>query len=260
MTTIFTKALWEQRHSLPGWSLGIGFLILLESALWPSMREMTGLEGYLDEFPAALKELFAIDQMSTGAGFLDAELFSLMLPLMFLVAGVTLGARLIAGEQENGTLDLLLVTPLTTVRLLLESALALVVSMMGLGAVTWLSLVSADKAFDLGITVSAGAAAALAMTLLGAEFGLLTLVAGALTGRRGLALGVGAALALGSYVLYVGGIFVTALAEWSAWSPFHQALHDGALRGGLETSFVWLALTPLVALTAAAPLWHRRDL
>jgi ABC-2 type transport system permease protein len=260
MSSIFSKALWEQRHSLPGWGVGIALLILLESALWPSMRDMSGLEGYLAEFPKPLKELFAIDQMSTGAGFLDAELFSLMLPLMFLVAGVALGARLVAGEQEAGTLDLLLVTPLTTVRMLVETTLAVITSMALLGMTTWAALVVSNALFDLGVSPVAAAGATLAMVLLGAEFGLLTLVAGALTGRRGLALGTGAALALASYVLYVGGVFVSGLAGWAAWSPFHQALHEGALRGGFQASFAWLAIPPAVAVLLAAPLWGRRDL
>lgn len=260
MTSIFSKALWEQRRSLPAWALAVGLLIVLESALWPSMRDMSDLEGYLAEFPDPLKELFAIDQMSTGAGFLDAELFSLMLPLMFLVAGVSLGARLIAGEQEAGTLNLLLATPLTTVRLLAESALAVVVSMSALGVVTWASLVASDILFELRIESGHAAGAAVSMVLLGTEFGLLTLVVGALTGRRGIAVGTGAGLALGAYVLYVGGLFVGGLADWAAWSPFHQALQAGALRGGFEPSFVWLALPPALALAAAAPLWGKRDL
>lgn len=260
MNSVFHKALWEQRRSLPGWSLGIGVLIVLESALWPSMRTMSGLDAYLAEFPAALKELFAIDRMSSGAGFLDAELFSLMLPLMFLAAGISLGARLIAGEQEAGTLDLLLVTPLTTVRLIAETALALVTTMAVLALVTWASVMAGELAFDLGIAPGDAAAASLAMGLLGSEFGLLTLVAGAFTGRRGVALGFGTAVALAAYVLYVGGLFVDGLSGAAAWSPFNQAVSDGALWGGFDASFSWLALPPALALLLAAPLWGRRDL
>lgn len=260
MDTVFRKALWEQRRSLPSWALGVATLIVLEAALWPSMRSMAGLEDYLAEFPPALQELFAIDEMSTGTGFLNAELFSLMLPLAFIVFGIGLGARLIAGEQEMGTLDLLLVTPLTTTRLLLQDAAALVLSVGVLGLTVLTSTMIGSTWFDLGIEAGAALAGATAMFLLGIEFGLLALVTGALTGRRGLAVALAAGLALAAYLLYVAGLFVDDWAEWRAFSPFDQALHAGPLATGMPGSFAWLAAVPLATVAVALPLWGRRDL
>lgn len=260
MDTVFGKALWDQRHSLPGWAAGIATLVLLESALWPSISGMSGFDSYLDQFPAALKEMFAMDRMATGAGFLDAELFSLMLPMLFLVAAISLGARMIAGEEEAGTLDLLVVTPLTTSRLYLHCALALVVSMGSLAVATWVAVMTGDALFDLGVTPANVAGAAIAMWLLSCEFGLLTLTAGALTGRRGVAVAVGSGLALIAYLLYVGGLFLDELAAVAAASPFHQALRDGPLLSGPHASYVWMALVSAVVVSVAAPVWGSRDI
>jgi ABC-2 type transport system permease protein len=48
-----------------------------------------------------------------------------MLPGMFLVYGVGRGARAIAGEEEHGTLELLLVTPVSGASIIAQKALAL---------------------------------------------------------------------------------------------------------------------------------------
>lgn len=260
MTTVYAKALWDQRKALPAWGSALALAILLESALWPSMRDMPNLDAYLNDFPAALKELFSIDQITTGQGFLNAELFSLMMPMLFLIFGITRGARMLAGEEEAGTLDLMLVTPLSTTRLLLHEALALATGVGVLGAVVWVSTVIGSATFGLHVSVGAAAAGALAATLLGIEFGTAALVVGALTGRKGLALGVPSALALAAYVLYVGGLFVDGLSTWRTWSPFEQALHAGPLAPTLPASFAWLALVPMLLVAATLPTWGRRDI
>lgn len=260
MTSVFTKALWERRRSLLGWSIALASLILLESALWPSMKSMPSLDAYLAEFPEPLKEVFGIDQMTTGQGFLNAELFSLMLPMLFIAFGVSHGARLIAGEEESGGLDLLLVTPLTTTRLLVESLLALVTSVAALALVVFGCTQLGSLLFGLGIGADAAASGAISVLLLGAEFGVIALVAGALTGRRSVAIAVPSALALVAYVLYLGGAFVEGLAGWRGWSPFDQALHAGPLASTPPASWLWLVLLPLACATAALPFWDRRDL
>jgi ABC-2 type transport system permease protein len=258
--TVFRKALWDQRKVLPAWASAIALLILLESSMWPSMRDMPSFDEYLAEIPTALKDVFGIDTMTTGIGFLNAELFSLVLPLMFLVFGILRGARMIAGEEEAGTLDLLLVTPLSTTRLLLEQALALAASLALLGVAAVASTLLGTLLFDLGIGLEAMLAGAAACALLGFEFGTLALVAGALTGRRGAALGVATAAALAAYVLHLGGLLVDGLHEWRVLSPFHQALHTGPLADTLPASFLALVVVPVVVYAVVLPFWARRDI
>lgn len=259
MRSIFEKALWDQRRSLPAWGSALAAMVLLEAAMWPSMADMPALDDYLEDFPSALKEVFSIDQMSTGQGFLNAELFTLVLPMLFLVFGITRGARMIAGEEEAGTLDLLLVTPLSTTRFLLEEVLALVTSVVLLGAGVLAATLVGSAAFGLDISLLAALSGSLAVTLLGIEFGAVALVVGALTGHRGLALGVTSALAMASYVLFVAGLFVDGLASWQSISPFHQALHAGPLATELPATYLWLVAVPAIAVLTAVPLWSRRD-
>jgi ABC-2 type transport system permease protein len=258
--SIYGKAMWDQRRSLLGWGSGIAAMILLEGAMWPSIRDMPRFDEYLRDFPSALKELFAIDQMATGKGFLNAELFTLMLPMLFLVFGISRGARMIAGEEEAGTLDLLLVSPVSTSRLLIQEALALTTGMLALGGAAFLATVAGSQVFGLGVPATAAMAGSLAMVLLGLEFGLIALTAGALTGRRALAIAIPSGLAMLAYLLFAAGLFVDRLSGWQKLSPFQQALHAGPLSPGVPVSFLWLLAGSVVVISVALPIWGRRDI
>lgn len=260
MRSIYAKAMWDQRRSLPAWGSAVALLILLESALWPSMASMPSLDAYLAEFPEPLREMFAIDQMATGRGFLNAELFTLMLPLLFLVYGISRGARMMAGEEEGGTLDLLLVTPISAKRVLLEEALALVTGLVVLGGCVLGATIAGSAAFDVGVGPGAAAAGTIAVVLLGVDFGVVALAAGAFTGRRGLAMGTATAVALASYVLFVAGMFVEGFSGWQQVSPFHQALQAGPLASELPLSLLWLIVVPVGVAAITLPLWSRRDI
>ena len=260
LTNVFTKTLRDQRRSLLGWSIGIAALILVEGALWPSVRDMPNLDEFLANYPDALKEAFNLGAMTTGTGFLNAELYTLVLPILFLVFGISRGAKLVAGEEEAGTLEVVLVTPLSTTRLLLEKAAGLLVGLCVLGGVAGASTLLASAIFSMGVSTSSVAAGSLSMVLLGLEYGFLALAVGAMTGRRSLAVGLPSVAAVGAYVLYVGGLMVDSLSAWLPWSPFHQALAEGPLAAGLPPRFVWMVLGAVVVVAVAAPVFAHRDI
>lgn len=260
LRNVYTKALRDQRRGLVGWSIGILLLVLLEAAIWPSLSDMGGLQELLDSYPEPMRKLFNMSEFGTGIGFMNAELFSALMPLLFIIFGVSRGARAIAGEEEAGTLETLLVTPVSATRLVLHQAAALATAVATLAAVLFVSLAALAPAFDLGIGVGDAATAALAMALLGIEFGALALAVGAVTGRRVVAIAVASIAAVAAYVLYVVGQLVTAVEPWQPLSPFHQAIDGGPLGAGLPPAYGWMALGALVFIAAAMPVFERRDI
>jgi ABC-2 type transport system permease protein len=260
LRNVFLKSLRDQRRALIGWSIGIVAFVLLEAALWPSIAKMPDLDKLLAGYPEAMREMFNLEEFATGAGFFNAELFSAMLPLLFIVFGIGRGARAIAGEEEAGTLEVLLATRVSPRTLLLQQAAALATAVAGLGAVTYAAILGSSAVFDMGIGAGDLAGAMLAMVLLGVEFGWLALAIGAATGRRGMAIGLAAAAAVASYLLYVAGELVTAVEPWQPVSPFHQALGGGPLGAGLPPAYGWLALAAAVFVAVALPVFDRRDI
>ena len=119
MRSVFVKSLYDQRRAVLGFGLGTALLVLLECAMWPSIRSMPALDEFLANYPEAMRRLFNLQDLGTGTGFVNAELFSLLVPILFLAFAIARGSRAVAGEEESGTLDVLLVTSVTTTTLVL---------------------------------------------------------------------------------------------------------------------------------------------
>ena len=260
LTNVFLKTLRDQRRALAGWSIGLVVLVLLESALWPTVRNMGNLADFVANYPDAMKELFKLDQFGTGTGFLNGELYSLMLPILFLVYGIGRGARSIAGEEEAGTLEVLLTTRVSPTGLALHRAAALAAAMIGLGVVLFLAVAVCSPLFGLDVPLGEAAAGSVAMVLLGIEFGWLALAVSAVSGRHVVATAVAAAVAVAAYVLYAAGGLVEQLQPWQGVSPFDQALAGGPLGGGLAWTFLWMPAAAVVFVAVALPVFDRRDI
>jgi ABC-2 type transport system permease protein len=263
LRSVALKTLWDYRRSLVWWGLGIVALIALYGAIYPTVRDLPDIDELLEGYPDALKAFIGASDgldFSSAEGYLQTEAFSFMLPLLFLFFGIGAGAAAIAGEEERGTMELLLATPLPRRRLLLEKAAAVSVALVGLATVTWLALWLAALAFGLEISAGRLLAATVSLLLLGLVFTMLTLLAGAATGSRGLAIATGAGLALAAYVLDSLAALVEELEAVQPLSPFY--LYDAAqpLRDGLDPAHAAALLALSLVLAAlAAPAFARRD-
>src|SRR5262249_42987867 len=109
--------------------------------------------------------------IARGAGFIDAELFSLMLPLLAIVLAIGSGARTLAGEEDAGRLELVLAYPLRHRGAVLAkgAAVGLELALFSVAADSALAL--ASLVFGLGLPLGR-----LALGVLG--IGLLALLHG----------------------------------------------------------------------------------
>jgi beta-exotoxin I transport system permease protein len=264
LASVFAKSLRDVRRALVWWSLGLVGLVALTVAVYPSIRDNPSLNRTLRELPESVKSLFSFSgqfDLTSPAGYLGSRLFSFMVPLLLLVAAIGAGARAIAGEEERGTLDLLLASPISRRRVALEKLGALAAEVVALGLVLWLALLVATSAVDMKIGAGDLAAATAAAVLLAFGFGAISLLVGCATGRRGVATGAAAALAVAAYLVNSLAAQVSALEPFQKASPFyHYAAHD-PLRHGLSGWHMLFLATVAAAATALAPeLFDRRDL
>src|SRR6478672_10239540 len=143
LRNVALKSLRDIRRGFLWWSLGlIGFVALIVS-VYPTVHSNPSLNKLAQDYPEALQAFIAFGgtvDYSSAAGYLGIELFSLMVPLLLLVAAIGTGAGTIAGEEERGTLELLLANSVSRTRVVLEKTVALVAEIAGLGLVLWLAL------------------------------------------------------------------------------------------------------------------------
>lgn len=258
--SVFLKDLRDQRRSVAGWGVGILVMTAVMAWVWPSVRDFPNFDEFIAAYPEPMRELFNIESMTTGVGFLNAELFSIMLPLAFIIFGISRGARLIAGEEEAGTLEVVITTGLPRIRLLLEKAAALVASLVALAAITFASTYLLAAVVDMGVGLSDAAVGTMSVLLLGIEFGLAALAVGAVTGKRSWAMGAGIGVAVAAYLLYLVGALVSSVEPWRIASPFHQALEAGPLGGGWTGGMIWMVVVAVAVTVASLRPFDRRDI
>jgi ABC-2 type transport system permease protein len=252
------------RRGLAWWSLGLVGLVALILAVYPSIRDNPEMKRLVEDYPDALKAFMAFGgevDYGTAVGYLSSELYATMVPILLLVAAIGSAARSIAGEEERGTLDLLLANPVSRHRVALEKLGVVTVQLVALGAVLWAALAIGTTAASMDVGLGRLAAATTAAVLLALAFAAVAFLLGAATGRRGRAIAVASALAVLTYVLNALASLVGFL-EPARWvSPFFHYAAGDPLRNGLSP---WHALVLVgIAVVAAAlslPAFERRDL
>ena len=264
MLPIPRRNLRDSRRALVWWSLGVLGYVSLISAVWPVIRDNPALKTLHETYPEAFKAFVSFGgefDFSTASGFLAAELFSLVLPLLLLIAAIAAGARVIAGEEEAHTLDLLLANPVSRTRLALEKLVVVVIELIVLVAVLWVALVVCSYLFDLDVSAGHFLAAVVSAGLIALAFGAIATAVGAATGRRVMAIAVSAALALASYLVNALSPLVPAIERIRWLSPWYHYASSDALRAGLDAGH---ALTLVAIFAVAAVLvpvaFARRDL
>lgn len=231
------------------------------TALYPAVRGNQQLAQLEQSYPRALRELFDVGDLTTAVGFLRAELFSFTGPLLVVLLGVLWGSDLVAGEEERGTIDILLANPISRREVLLEKWLALAagigVASLGLGV----GLAVGLPAFSLQIGPARVVAAVLATGLLGLLFGSVALALGAGTGHRGLARGLTALLAVTAYLSSTLAGLVDWLGPLRTASPWYHALGVDPLANGFQAVHLLVLVGILGGVTLAGLVaFERRDL
>ena len=195
---MFSKTLYEARRSVVGWGLELVGVVVLIVAIYPSFAHTKALAKLGKSFPAKLTAFIGYGgkvDYASPVGFLGTELFTVMLPLLMLALAIAAGARSIASEEEQTTLDLLLSNPISRRRVVLGKAAALLAELVLLALVLFAALAVSTRLWHVTIPVTRLAAASSFVLILACLFGALALAVSAATGRHDLAVGVPAGLA-----------------------------------------------------------------
>jgi ABC-2 type transport system permease protein len=262
---VLRRELADHWRGLIAWSGGAILLSVTYILFYPTIHASgAGIQQLLNSMPAALRNAFLGNGVSylSPAGYLGTELFGLLVPVLLLVMGVLAGSRALAAEERNGTIDLLLSTPVRRRRLVVEKAVGALLPLLVIAASVWLAVTVIGPSQGLTVSLVSLAVALVAVALLGAGFGMLAFAVASATGSSSLGGGSAAALAVALYVLNVVGSVVPALTGLAnAVSPFHWDGGPSVLSSGVAWSGMLLLIaSPIVLLGLAIVLYERRDL
>ncbi|MDA0263935.1 MAG: ABC transporter permease subunit [Chloroflexi bacterium] len=262
LRSVFGISLYAQRWPVLAWGLGLGLFGALEVAIYPSFGDSTVLTDVLAELPEGFVALVG-GQIDFGSaeGWLNIELFGLIVPIMMIVYGATRGASMLAGEEERGLLDFMLANPIARERVLVEKAAALLVGFAAIGLFLWAGVAIGTLIVDVDIDLGNVALATLSGSLLGFVFGSGALLASALTGRPAPAAAIMAALGLVAYLINAFYTMVWWLEPLRYLSPIYYYNSTQPLVNGLDAAHVGvLASVGVAFVVSAAVIFRRKDL
>lgn len=260
--TLLLKTVRDHWRSYLIWMLGLLAMVAIQLSVYPTIRaSAAGLATFLDNYPEALKQIFRMEDYTSGAGYLSTELFSMMLPLIFISIGASWGANASAQEEERRTADILLTLPISRAKILGTKIFAAILAQVLLATVLVLSLAIGIGFVDLSLGTSKIIAGALTGALLGILFNSVATFLGAAWGKRAIALGGAIGLAIAGFLFFSLAPLVDTFERITPLNPFQWTLGSRPLFDGVDVGYTTLSLVVALAFYGASLfVFKRRDI
>jgi len=248
LKNVFAKTLRDKRKTFAWWTLGILFITIWYNMMFTALEgDMSGMNQMMEsDLVKAL--LGGAYDLSTPAGWLSAELLPLIGPIIFIVFAVSFASSTLIGEEEQGTLDLLLTNPVDRKTVFFQKFLAMIVGLLALGFAFWVGNIIGTSSANMGLSVLSLAEVSFSLVLLGLLFGTFTFTLGALTGKSGLSTGLASAIAVVSYLLDSMAEIVSSLETFRPVSVFHYYGGGNVLQDGLDAGNLGILVAGTIAL------------
>lgn len=236
---------------------GLVAVMLLVGALFPAVGHTIGKLNV----PSSVANLLGGADYATITGWFRSEIAVVYAPLVVGALAITGASAATAGEEQDRILALVLAHPIRRSRLLAAKAAAIALIVLIVGLAVWVGLLAGVAAGGGGITVAHITALAVQLAFFGLATGAVALAVGAGTGRRSLATGVAAAVAILGWLVNSFAPLVSAIAWLKYLTLFYwYSGHDPLTRGVGVVGLVVLGLVALALTGAAIAGFEGRDL
>ncbi|MDQ2757262.1 MAG: ABC transporter permease [Actinomycetota bacterium] len=249
-----------RRRTLLGTALGAAAYLLLVIAVYPSFRRDSGFDAMIAANPAAAAAFGVSGSITSPAGWLGANMYANVAPLLALLLSIGYGAAAIAGQDDDGTLGLVTSLPLSRPEVLAQKAVVLWAVSLVVPLAALVTCV-AGPAFQLSPDWGHLGWVTVSTALLAFDLGAVALLVGALTGSRGVALGTASSVAMVAYLVSALAPVVPAMGTVRWLSPFTWAVGNEQLaRGQTLGGMVALVGLGVLLVGVTLPAFRRLDI
>ncbi len=262
LENIFLKTLRDQLVSIFWWSAGFIFLSIYLSYFFPYMSENTAIFKMVDSLPPVIKNLIGdVKFVSTPEGFFNLQPFSYFAPIMILFYSVSRGVGVIAGELENGTLDLLLSKPVSRSGVILQKVLSISLALAIIHIFFFLGMGLGLILFKIEMNIIRLADAIISVFMLSISFLTISVTAGIIFLNKKKAVGLVSGFALISFLINAYAPAVNSFQIARIFSPFYYNSGNSPILNGLDLSHLLIQTFIAVFFLAVSILFFKkRDL
>ncbi|MGB5935183.1 MAG: ABC transporter permease subunit [Ornithinimicrobium sp.] len=245
-------------------------LVAVASTLLVALTVMTGwlyapmanqFIALREALPTTLLALIPGGDMASATGWVNAQVLSLTAPGTLIVVAIVSALRGTVGEEDRGTLGLLLSAGISRMTFVAAKTAAMVLLVAMTGTVLALGLLAANAGWGLGLAWSDLVIACVFAVALAWFFGALTLALTLGTGRLRTSAMTAATCVAASFLVATFFPLSDSLDRYDHWSPwFYYSGSDALGTGASPLYFLTLIGLSVACLTPGLWIFHRRDL
>ena len=248
MIALIKWNIWQKRWGIMWWIIGAVSLIFMTLIFYPTFRNQAAeLQRSFDTLPDAAVQLFGgSTDFFSPVGFLNSQIYFIVLPLLLGILSINLGNGLIGKEEQDKTIDNLLSKPISKTKLLTAKAFSGALILLIVSVSAALTTIATVKIVKLDIPLSRIFAISLICYLLNLSFGAVAFAISATGRARVASVGVSMTVALGGYLLTSLSGTVKWLSTPSKILPFDYYRSEEILQG----TYRWRNIIYFICLIA----------
>ena len=212
--------------------------------------------------PAAMEAVWGgnLEFASTPEGWLGLELYGLILPIVLCIIGVAAGASMIGSEEDSGTLELLLASPIGRTSLISQKFAAASLQIFIVAIIVWVGISIGTFIFNFDVSLANVFSATIMAFLIGLITCSVTLLVQSITGNKSVAISAGAVFIAANYVADILSKLIDSL-TWLKWlSSFHYYSGSEVLLNGVHFPYFFgMLIACTVIFLLAIKEFKQRD-
>jgi ABC-2 type transport system permease protein len=258
--SVYLKSLRDYRVPILGWGLGLGTLLATVLIAIPTVFATPAAKAAVVSLGSTYAWIAEPIKIDTAGGYATWK-YGITI-LLVVIWPLLAGTGMLRGDEERGSLDVLLSAPRGRVRVALEKLAALWTALLVFAVVVGLLAFAGGVKLNGEVTLGATLAFGLNLALIGAVFGSIALFVSQFTQERRTASGLTAAILLVAILVDMVHRVVPNTVWLSRLSPVYYYNLSKPLVPGYGVNFGAIALlVALTAIFATAAIWlfARRD-
>jgi ABC-2 type transport system permease protein len=231
--SIYMLNMWDRRKSLTIWTLALSLLAILIISMYDSVgREASQL---FEDGGESFKAFFGEGaEPGTPAGWLGFELYGIFLPICLAIITIGMGSSAIGAEEDSGTLELLLASPISRSRIIIEKSIALITVTLIIANIVFLAVCLSNALFTFGIDLIDVFICTISLSLFGLFFGFFALAVQSITKKRNLGISLTGFYVGSSYFMNTLHSIWSSIEPMKYLSPFYYYDGNMVLQGSVE--------------------------
>ena len=238
-----------ERSLAPQWKAIAVIVVSMFACLLMGIAVVQSVDtAVYDSLPPAMLALAGIPAGASISAMVYAQMLGFLGAITVAGFAVAVGARMIAGEEKDGTLSLLLSYPVSRLGVGMAKVVALVLAVAAISLGLWGAGLLAGALFDIALGDAHLGELCLALGANAVVCGAGAFAVGGVTGRRQAATGIGAML------VGLGWLFAGLLPQWSQtkdvarFIPWYWYSEPSVLLNGLDAGYMALMIAVATVL------------